>query len=258
MSVITIDWCCVFFAEQAKQPETVRVMCMFKSSTVLSQDGYTDFEQTGRAEQGPSPPSMVHPGSDAADEMTHTTERPSLSCWTAVGWTASVDRRHQYTQTHGSEAVQCRTYNRSQHYACHRRRDAAAARVTQLDRSGLLYTGRGSVPRLTLAGHRTGRPLEAIMLIHSEQTAIDRWDTKRTNSAPCRWRHATPRDDAEASCGRLSWKRRTDQVTLASQGRPYPPLPECPPVPSEPPCLSSGELCIGTLKPMGSSFDDLR
>jgi len=150
----------------SKQQETVRMMCVFIDR---SESRWIDFEQNGLAEQGTSPPSMVHPGSDAADETTHATERPSLSCWAAAGWTASVARRHQYTQTRGSEAVPCHTDDKSQKYACHRRRDAAATRVSQLYRSGLLYTGgRGLVPRPTLAGHRTGRPLEAMILTHSE------------------------------------------------------------------------------------------
>jgi len=59
--------------------------------------------------QGPSPPSMIHPGSDAADKTAHTIEHSSLPCRAATGWKASIARHHRYTQTRGPEAVQCRT-----------------------------------------------------------------------------------------------------------------------------------------------------
>jgi len=83
-------------------------------------------------------------------------------------------RRHQYTQTRSSEAVQCRTDDRSQKSAYHWSRDAAATHVSQLDQLVLLYTaGTLLIPRPTLVGHRKGRPLEAMMMTYSEQTAID-------------------------------------------------------------------------------------
>jgi len=63
---------------------------------------------------------------------------------------------HQYTQTRGSEAVLCRTDDRSHISACHWRRDAAATHACQLDRAGLLYTVEtGSDPRPTLTPNRT-------------------------------------------------------------------------------------------------------
>jgi len=152
-----IDWCCVFCRRTEKQQETV-VWCTC-SSTGLSQDVYPDFDQTGQAEQGPSPPSMVHPGSDAANETTHATEHPSLPCWAATGWQhpqPDVLNTHRHV-TRGSEAVKCLTDDRSQKSVCHWHRDAATNRVSQLDQSGMLYTvGRGSVQKPTLVGCRTG------------------------------------------------------------------------------------------------------
>jgi len=193
------------------------------SSTGLSRNGYPDFEQTRRADQRSNPPSMVNPGYDAADETTHATEHPPLPCG------------------HAALKLCSRTDDRIQNCVCHRPQPVC---MSQLDRPGLLYTVRGSVPRPTFGGRGTARPLDTLTMIHSEQTAIDRWDTKRTTCAPCRWRHTTPRD--EASCGRMCRNRRTDRVTSASQYRFYPPLPECQPLPSEPPSLASS---VGTMKP---------
>jgi len=86
-----IDWCCVFVAEQQNNRKQFGwCECL---STGLSQDGYPDFKQTERAEQGPSAPTMVHPGSDATDEATHITERLPLSCWAA----SRLDRIHSPT-----------------------------------------------------------------------------------------------------------------------------------------------------------------
>jgi len=55
----------------AKQQETVCMMCVFVERSEAN--GYPDFEQTGRAEQGPSLLSMVHAVSDGCrrDDAHH-------------------------------------------------------------------------------------------------------------------------------------------------------------------------------------------
>jgi len=109
-------------------------------------------------------------------------------------------------------------------------RDAAAIRVSPLDRLGLLYTtGRATVLRLTLAGHQTGRPLEAIMMTHIEQTGA------LCNKPPVHYVA-----DNSRQCRRLSWStvskaaHRSSNVSVARS-----PLT----VLSELPSLSSDEVC---------------
>jgi len=82
---------------------------------------------------------MVHPGSDAANETTHTTERPSILSCSRLDRIRSIARRHRYTQTRGTEAVQCRAEDRNQKSTYHRRRDTLATRVSQLDQCCIQY-----------------------------------------------------------------------------------------------------------------------
>jgi len=204
MSACTMGWLtdrlmlCICRSTANSRKQFVWCAC---SSTGLSQDGYPDFEQTEPILNGSS--------GIWCCRRDYTHHRTSVFVKLSCSRLDRIARRYHYMQTRASEAVQCRTDNRSQKSACHRRRDVAATRVSQLDQSGLLYTaGRGLVPRLTLAELWTVSPLEAIMLTHSEQTVIDGWDTKQTICAPCRWRHTTPRDDAGASCGQLCRMRQ--------------------------------------------------
>jgi len=173
------DWLMLRICRRtAKQQKTVRVMCLF---LYRSKSKWITKFRTDRTGWTRSEPTLnVSFGiwfCRRYDAHHRTSVFAMLSC-------SRLDRviawHHKYTQervrvmclfiyrskkkTRSSDAVQDRTDDRSQKKStCHRHKDAAATRVSQLDRSGLLYTvGRGSVPRPTVAGHWTGRPLETL------------------------------------------------------------------------------------------------
>jgi len=100
---------------------------------------------------------MVHPGSDAADETTHTTERPSMSWWAAAGWTASISPTSSIiTRSHATLKL-CSAVRTTG--ATYLRVLSVEMRQSQLDRTGRLYTS-AIGPKTDHVGHRTWRPFK--------------------------------------------------------------------------------------------------
>jgi len=104
-----IDWCCVL-SQSSKIAKTVRVMCVFIDR---SESRWILIFRTYRTSWTRSEP--LHPQWFIRDLMLPTRRRTlqNVHLWAAADWTTSIARRHQYTQTRGSEAVQCRTDERS-------------------------------------------------------------------------------------------------------------------------------------------------